>query len=266
MTFEKKISFLCLPLIGMLCGLSSLAFDFSQETKHRADIIMRKEQEIDETKYPKVDPAAWKLMNDSRKTRYYFNEHFAGFTCDINVNDKGKWYRGKVEYDLTDGAVIKYENFPEHEEWATIMVANMVSHRRQLRFEDGDGKNPITFGPEDNSPLGRLILLNDKRQSSYRVRDGRVTQVRRREGEERFIITVLDEVLTERGAYLPRYFVVDYFDKSGKLKRSEKFSDRYRQTQSVWFPESRECIITEAGKDDVITRIIQFGEPRIKFK
>lgn len=268
MKFEKVLSFIVLPVIGMVFALSVVGDTFrsiQEPTNHKLDAVLRTPDTPD--KHPKVDPIAWKVMNDSRKTRYYFNEHFAGFTCDISINDAGKWYKGKINYDLENGAIVSYEHFPEHESWPSIMVSNMIGHRRRMRFEEGDGRNPITFGPEDNSPLGRLILLNDRRKSSYRVRDGRVTQVRRSEGTEKFIITVIDEVPTEKGAYLPRYFVVDYFDsKTGNLKRSEKFTDRYKQTQSVWFPESRECIITEAGKDDVITRIIQFGEPQIKFK
>jgi hypothetical protein len=83
-------------------------------------------------------------------------------------------------------------------------------------------------------------------------------------GADHFIITVLETTKTPEGKNLPRHFTVTYFDaKSGAVKRTETFTDEYKLIDGVWFPASRRMFRAENGK--VITRVIEFHNPRIRF-
>lgn len=56
----------------------------------------------------------------------------------------------------------------------------------------------------------------------------------------RFVISVLETTPLAGGKFLPRQFVVNYFDaRTGALKRSEAFTDKYQQVNGVWFPAAR---------------------------
>jgi hypothetical protein len=50
---------------------------------------------------------------------------------------------------------------------------------------------------------------------------------------------------------------------SGAAKRAETFADEYKLVNGVWFPASRLMLRAENGK--VVTRVIEFHNPRIRF-
>jgi hypothetical protein len=90
--------------------------------------------------------------------------------------------------------------------------------------------------------------MNDSMQSFYRVREKVVTEVTRTMGDTRFTISVLDTQHAEDGRYMPRHFVVTYFDaKTGALKRSESFSDVYSAIGGTWLPTSRRVMTMSEG-------------------
>jgi hypothetical protein len=213
----------------------------------------------------KADPVAWNLLKETRSTRYYFVGSFDGFTSDIMLNDNGRIATGVINYEVGRGADLQLKpGYKEAEPWALETILNMIQHRRSPDFERGDGRHPITFAEDDNSPAGRRVALNDAMRSSYRIRDGRVTEVDRTASDEHFIISILEETPAGEGRYLPHYFTVTYFDaRTGAVKRTETFTDEYKKIDRVWVPASRRILRAENGK--VITRVIEFHNPRIRF-
>lgn len=213
----------------------------------------------------KADPVAWNLLKETRHTRYYFVGSFDGFTSDVVLNDNGRIATGVINYDVGRGADMRIKGEDDRTEpWALQAVLNMIQHRRSPDFERGDGRHPTTFAEDDGSPAGRRVALNDAMRSSYRIRDGRVTEVDRTAGDEHFIISILEETPAGEGRYLPHYFTVTYFDaKTGAVKRNETFTDEYKKVDGVWLPVSRRILRAENGK--VVTRVIEFHNPRIRF-
>lgn len=121
-----------------------------------------------------------------------------------------------------------------------MFLYNLVGHRRGGDFAQGDGRNPLSFdkGPENN--FGRLINLNDRMQSSYRVRDNKVTEVTRVAGNTRFTISVMETLEADPGKYLANHFTVAYRDaKTNALKMFEGYRDSYGQVDGVWLPVGR---------------------------
>jgi hypothetical protein len=50
-----------------------------------------------------------------------------------------------------------------------LLAFSIIAHRRGGDFAKGDGRHPITFGEDYNSPAGRRVVLNDSMKSSYRT-------------------------------------------------------------------------------------------------
>jgi Protein of unknown function (DUF3386) len=213
----------------------------------------------------KADPAAWNMLKSARETSQTLPANFAGVTVDVTVNDNGKIAKGSINYEAGKSAEIKIDGLDEETKgWLNDQTMSIIAHRRGGDFSKGDGRHPITFAEDDNSPAGRRIALNDQMKSHYRVRDNKVVEVDRTMGADHFIITVMETVKTPEGRNLPRHFTVTHFDaKSGAVKRTETFTDEYKLIDGVWFPASRRMSRAENGK--VITRVIEFHNPRIRF-
>jgi hypothetical protein len=213
----------------------------------------------------KADPAAWNLLKSARETSQNFPANFAGVTVDIVLNDNGKITKGSLTYKVGESGELKIEGLDEETKgWLNDQAMSIIAHRRGGDFAKGDGRHPITFAEDDNSPAGRRIALNDSMKSFYRVRNQQVVEVDRTMGADHFIITVLETAKTPEGKSLPRHFTVTYFDaKTGAIKRTETFTDEYKLLDGVWFPASRRMIRAENGK--VITRVTEFHNPRIRF-
>ncbi len=212
----------------------------------------------------KADPAAWNLLKSTRETSQNFPASFAGVTVEIVLNDNGKVAKGTLSYEAGKGGELKIESLDEDMQgWLKEQATSIIAHRRGGDFAKGDGRHPITFGEDDNSPAGRRVVLNDSMKSSYRIRNQQVAEVDRTMGDSHFTITVLETTKTPDGKFLPRHFTVTYFDaKTGALKRSEAFMDEYKQIDGVWFPASRRVVRAENGK--VVTRVIEFHNPRLR--
>lgn len=239
-------SLLCLALLAVSVLAQTAATNSGADTK-------------------KADPAAWNLLKSARETSQNFPARFTGVTTDIVLNDHGRVTKGSLNYEASKGGELKIEDLDEDTRtWLNEQATSIIAHRRGSDFAKGDGRHPITFGEDDNSPAGRRVVLNDSMKSSYRIRNNQVAEVDRTMAGNHFTITVLETTKTPEGRFLPRHFTVTYFDaKSGALKRSEAFTDEYKLIEGVWFPAARRIVRAENGR--VITRIIEFQNPRLRF-
>jgi hypothetical protein len=203
------------------------------------------------------------MLRDARNSRYCVS-NFSGLTAEFVLNDNGKTAKGSIDYEVGKSVDLKIEGVDEEVKgWLAEMVLNIIQHIRGGDFSKGDGRYPITFAGDDNSPAGRRIAVSNQMKSYYRVRDNQVVEVERTMGADHFIIDVLEMTRMPEGKELPRHFTVTYFDKSGALSRTDTFTDEYKQVEGRWFPVSRRMFRAENGR--VITRVIAFQNPRIRF-
>jgi len=200
---------------------------------------------------PKANAEAYTLLKSAHDRRYIVPSSTGDISGKFNFNDNGKLSAGTFSYSTETGVAIKAETASEAGiDWLRGQLSNFFAHRRGGDFaKSSDGKQALSLsGVSDDSPLGRQIALNDDFQSHYRVKDRTVTEVTRTMGDMRFTVTVLDTDTVDGGRYLPRHFVVTYFDaKTGKLQRTESFSDKFVQQNGLWFPSARRVILAENG-------------------
>jgi hypothetical protein len=218
--------------------------------------ILAREAAGGRQKDPTADPAAVALLKEAHDRRETFPAGFSGLTADVLVNDNGKEAKGTLTYTSAGELKLTLSDASKaQEDWAKEQLGSAFGHRRADDFAQGDGSHPLTFVPDDHSPLGRLIALNDRFKSTYRVKDGHITQVNRAMGSLRFTITVLEDKTLEGGKYLPSQFVVTYFDAAtGAIKKVDAFSDRFVRVSHVWVPSARRVVTAENG--DFITRTL----------
>lgn len=203
----------------------------------------------DSKKETKPDPAAVAMLQEAHDKRETFPAGFSGLTAGITVSDSAGDVKGTLNYSSSGEVKLKLSGATsDQEKWANDQLGSAFGHRRADDFAHGDGSNPLTFDPDDHSPLGRQIALNDKGNSHYRVKDGHITQVNRSMGPTmKFSITVQADRNLPGGKYLPSTFTVTYFDASGAIKRVDIFTDRFQKVGEAWVPSSRRVVTAENG-------------------
>lgn len=209
----------------------------------------------------KADPEAWNLLKAARATREVLPDTVKRITAQLVFNDNGEIKTGTLEYEVQNQAVIKIDGLSEEAKaWVNDQVNSVLAHRRNGDFSKSDGRHPITFAANDKadkSPIGRRVELHDSMQSSYRIKNNQVVEVDRTMADDHFVINVLETTPTADGKFLPRNFIVNYFDaKTGAVKRSESFTDEYQKIDGVWVPATRRIIVAHAGK--LTARLLTF--------
>ena len=197
----------------------------------------------------KSDPAAFDLLQAASNRRCTLPKDFPGFTADVTLNDNGAETTGTVAFTPGKDLEIQIAGVDAKAvAWLRSSLASALSHRMGGDFSKGDGANVITFVSHDHNPLGRQLSLNDEMKSLYRVRDNQIMEVTRTMGSQRFTITMLENVVVDSDKYLPKHFVVTYFNaQTGALDRAEYFTDTHVRVDKAWLPATRRVITASAG-------------------
>ena len=251
------------PLAALLalCALPSLAPVARAQTAPAAPAAAP----ATEAAPAKADPAAYALLKAAHDARQVLPTDFPGFTANLTFNNGGREFKGTLRYKPGEPSQVKFDGLSKEDaDWAEDQVLSIIGHRRGGDFAKGDGRFPLTLGADDGSAFGRLVNLNDRLKSSYRVRDNRVTEVTRVMQDTRFTISVLETLTTEGGKYLPKHFVVAYRDaKSGALQLVQVFRDRYALIGNVWLPLERQVTSIEPGEVTPRERTLKFSEVQV---
>jgi hypothetical protein len=200
-----------------------------------------------------AEPSAAELLRGARTHRAVW-EHFPGFTADATVRIDGQSEQGTVTVDEHGAVSVKVSN-PKLREWAGEQVGSAVDHR--MPSEPVEEK-PAFADEEIDHPLGRLIRLGDaKLESAYRIRDGVITEVNRREGPERFTISVTDIERNKEDKYLPRSFDVTVWDTgSGQIKSSSSYLNTWKRVGNFDLPQRILEIESSSGGERHVEEIL----------
>ena len=203
------------------------------------------------------DPEARALLEAARQHVVVW-DRFPGFTAKLEVDRGGKRSSGaltilpsgKVEVELQDR---------EAADWASQILKSIVNHRMKLDTHKHE-EAPVTFGPQDQHPLGRLVKKDDRASSTYRIKGRQILQVNQKTEKGWLSLNVLEYTPTRQG-FLPKQVAVFQCDEKGSLVTSTVFTDEYVEVERFWLPKSRVIITAQGGKLDVAT--LQFQEHRL---
>jgi hypothetical protein len=182
-----------------------------------------------------ADPEAVTLFEGAIASRAQWKD-FPGFSADVTGTIEGRPFDGKLTVS-SEGRVEMTSDEDVAKAWVADQLGSLAMHRRSetatspppvLRFADSD----------DENPLGRLLLFQGGRfASSYRVKDGRITEVNRHVGKMDMTILSLDDTKNAEGRDLPRGYVVQYWDAAtGALDRVETVRDTWTRVGAFDLP------------------------------
>ena len=193
------------------------------------------------------DPEAHGLLKAAHESGYRFPSEFAGFSSDIEISVNGETRRGHVVLRSPRDLDLDIEADEATMGWVRHEIGSMVGHRWPTPYAESDGRWILTLEEEAAHPLGQLIKVHDDPfDSSYRLRDGRITQVNRHMGPTRFSINIHEHALTADGRTLPSAFTVAFWNtEEGRLTRTDAYQDRYVEIGGIQVPEKRRILRAE---------------------
>ena len=193
-----------------------------------------------------ADPEAVAMFQKAIAARASWKS-FPGFTASIEGSVDGRFFTGKAKVDAEGSVELKLDEATATE-WVESQLGSIVLHRQA---SSADGPAPVLrFADEDYAhPLGRLLtFVGGSFASSYRVKDDQIMVVNRNIGNQNFTITVLDNTKNQEKQFLPRSYVVRYWDaKTGKLNRTQTVLNRWHRTGQFDLPAELVQISTSAS-------------------
>ncbi|MCI0741941.1 MAG: DUF3386 family protein [Gemmataceae bacterium] len=198
-----------------------------------------------------VDAAAVALFEEAIAARAQWQAS-PGFQAKIKGNLAGRPFVGPVSID-DKGEVSFLDDDSNRQEsvstWIEDQLASIAMHR--LPSVAKSAKPAIRFAEgKAEDPLGRLLLLDGgKFASSYRVKDKQIVVVNRHLGKENMTITVLENDKNAQGRFLPRSYLVQYWDAvTGRLLRTETVQTRWERVSDWDLPTHHQVIsASDAG-------------------
>jgi hypothetical protein len=173
---------------------------------------------------------------------------FPGFRARLSGEVDGRSIIGTLTV-ASSGAVEIKSDESAVQSWVKDQLESLAMHRGAGETARGSAQEPapvLRYGEErEDHPLGRLLIFDSGRfASSYRVKDKQILVVNRFTDKQNFTITVLDNERNREGKFLPRSYVVHYWDAAtGALRRTEAIQDRWQRV-GEWDLPTRHTVTT----------------------
>jgi hypothetical protein len=199
------------------------------------------------------NPEAHRLLRRAYGSSYRWPQGFEGFRASVYYAYDEEHSAGSLEVhapsDVRLGGALEGAGGRLEQELISIVV-----HRWHLPYEEADGQHRLTLDGSEH-PLGRLVSVDDRLDSSYRVQGGHISQICRTVRGMRFSVHVQERTFTGDRRALPAHFCVSYWDtEQERLVRAEIYRDGYIAVGDIHLPLSRR--ITTAEDSGITTRQI----------
>jgi hypothetical protein len=212
-----------------------------------------------------ADPEAVALFEGALAARASWGDDFPGFAAQLAGSVDGRPFTGSVTV-RDDGSVQVEADDPVARPWLQDQLESIVMHR--LANDQGtasDHPRPVLryADDQDDHPLGRLLtFVGGHFASSYRIKDHQITVVNRHMGKRNMTINVLDNDKNPEGRFLPRSYLVQYWDAtSGTLDHVESVQQRWHRFRSWDLPTAH--TVTDASGAGFSVRSVTLSDHRL---
>ena len=189
------------------------------------------------------------LLQQARKNREVFTKDFQGFRSKLTVRMDGKVHHGTCLFRVP-GTLEMALNGGKAPSVVEAAVRNMLMHRVPSSTAV---TTEARYGAPDAHSLGREVLLDDKYQSAYRIKDRQILEVDRKLSDFRRVLTVLETRKTASGRYLPRHvFAVVFDNDSGSVREAWTYITRFQEVGGNYLPHSRHVLRTGKGRNSTL--------------
>jgi hypothetical protein len=193
------------------------------------------------------DALARGLLQRAQGALQKWPDGFIGFAATIRCREGARVVTGEVRV-FAGGGVETTLPCPDLRAWVETTLGAIARARTPRFFKDGDGRYPISLGPDDGHPLGRQVHVHrdDGTGRMYRIDPrGRLRQEERVTPTARLTTTFEEYVRTCPGRLVPRRTRVLALDMAtGSAMESADIVDDHCRVDHVWLPARRRAVLT----------------------
>jgi hypothetical protein len=197
------------------------------------------------------------LTREAHEAAYRFPPGFPGFRCRLAVRAEGLEAEGRLTLRAGERPELEIE-LPDEARWLEHELGSLAGHRFHRSYEDADGRNTKRVLDDDGNPHGRLVVIEDAMDSSYRIGGGRINEISRTHGGSRFTIAIQQRADAADGRAVSTAFTVCHWDaESGALLRADAYSDTHVELDGLLLPARRR--IATASSSGLAVREVELS-------
>ncbi|QDU76338.1 N-acetylneuraminate epimerase [Bremerella volcania] len=244
---RTHLTYLCIAL-GAAMAIPSYAIEAETQTTAKTS-----------------EPTAASLRQAAHDSREVWH-NFPGFTANIVVSEDSQRFEGTIRVEKDFEYVL---NIPEEGQktWLKSKLRSVISHREPHASPE---RYDVSFQDEDAPHVaGRLIAENDG-SGIFRIQDGQIKEVIRRNESSWFEITTLENFTTPAGKVLPQTTSVTFRDPdTGNIESNLSNNFAWKKVGNYYLPDH--CYTVKTGeKGERSVRKLEFsahqlhlGEPSV---
>jgi hypothetical protein len=199
------------------------------------------------------------LVREAHEASYRFPPGFPGFQSGLRFRATGVEAEGSLVFRAGERPELEIDLPEEERHWLEHELGSLAVHRFHRSYEDADGRNDKTLEPDDGSPLGRLVSIEDRMDSSYRIGGGRINEINRTHGGSRFTIVIQDRREAPDGRAVSTAFTVSHWDaENGRLLRADAYTDAFVDVGGLLLPSRRR--VATASDAGLTVRELELGD------
>ena len=203
------------------------------------------------------EPRAYRAVQQATEARESISRGSKPWEMHYKATNGKEEVAGRVVWN---GSSFDISGDDKNPNWKHIKteISSLFFHRLTSDFANGEGKATIT---EARDSQGTLYRIADKMDSSYRIANGRFTEVARTVGGKRLVLSITGFKEVPGGRVLSTAYSSVVTDLKTKSEIATlHYSDRFRHFGTEWLPVSRTVEGVTGGHK--IKMVGVFGQPK----
>ncbi|PQO45359.1 DUF3386 family protein [Blastopirellula marina] len=230
----------CLSIFPLMVGLAAMAQLTMAPAVSAAELNAKK---ATATEVPADKPTAAELRQAAHDAREVWH-NFPGFSANIVIGEDDEQYSGTIDVGPDFEYVLNIDE-AAHKPWLKSKLRSVIAHRKP---SEAPHEYDVSF--QDDGPGhagGRQIAENDG-SGVFRIQDGEIKEVIRRNESSWFEITTLENFTTSAGKVLPRTTSVTFRNPdTGNIESN--LSNYFGWTKVGAFYLPSDCKTVKVGED-----------------
>lgn len=193
------------------------------------------------------------LFQAAYENRYTWDDHFPGYTADLELKQEDEVYTGQIRVDRDLGVEVTGIEDEKVQESAYNQMRDIITHRKRSSFDKAHGKNRFNLGEEDPTGAVEILVQGDAMGSNYKVRGEEICQVSRVMGPMAFTINTQESFQTPDGYISVKYNAIFRDSKTDELRGKREFEETYEQFGDYYLPTRQVVYGVDKGDNRVAT-------------
>ena len=135
------------------------------------------------------DAQATRLLAEARGRIYYWPQDFPGFRCTLEVSEGTERFTGQLLATSSRRFEIEVDGYT-HDRWLRFQIEELLAHRESPAVSKMVLQTGCSWGDWDHVYGRKVLLLGDKMESFYRLRDHKLTQIGRNYRNQKLLINI----------------------------------------------------------------------------